>query len=188
MVEALSSPVPGSAKSRSGRRGQGSGRVWRSPGGEDETMITAMGLGGGGGGKGGGGEGGGRTDLTMVLMEEQIQEMQRTITAMKQQIDGLKAENKSLKEQQTHNPAYDKDDKGAWGQDQGKWRAGGRGDVDPWKDWNGRDKAWRGDEEMVNDEGKWKQTVERDVKDERTTRGWVGGRIDRRNEMVAMGV
>ena len=37
----------GSSKSRSGRRGPGSGRGWRSPhaeaaGGEDEAMIAAM--------------------------------------------------------------------------------------------------------------------------------------------------
>ena len=43
-----------------------------------------------GGGKAGGGEGGGQTDLTTALMEDHIQEMQRTITAMKQQIEGLK--------------------------------------------------------------------------------------------------
>ena len=80
-----------------------SGRTWKKgrhdgdaiP--DDDEMVPMVGveayiipvlrgLGGGGGGKGGGG-----TDLTMVLMEEQMQEMQRTITAMKQQIDGLRA-------------------------------------------------------------------------------------------------
>ena len=126
--------------------------------------------------------------MTTALMEEHIQEMQRTITAMKQQIEELKAENKSLKEQQTYNHVHNKDDVGTLGRsDQGKWREGGQRYVDPWAGWKGRDNAWKSDDEWVDDDGKWKNKVEREVNDERATRVWWGGRIDRRNEMVARG-
>ena len=113
--------------------------------------------------------------------------MQKIIAALKQETDGLRTENGTLKGHHTHNPVQDKEDKGTWGRaDQGRWRAVGWADVDPWKDWIGRNKTWKGDDEWVNDEGKLEQKIERDVKDERTTRVWWGGCIDRRNETVAM--
>ena len=69
-------------------------------GSEADVIPVLGGLGGGGcgeGGKGGGGKGGGGTDLTLVLMEEQTQKMQRTINAMKQEMDTLRKENTKLK-------------------------------------------------------------------------------------------
>ena len=63
----------------------------------------------------------------------------------------------------------------------------GRWDDDPWKHWNGRDEMTTEDNKWINDDEKLHQKCERDVKDERTTRVWWGGRIDRRNEMVARG-
>jgi hypothetical protein len=64
----------------------------------------------------------------------------------------------------------------------------GRWDDDPWKHWNGRDEMTTEDNKWINDDEKWNQKCERDVKDERTTRVWWGGHIDRRNEMVARGL
>ena len=149
------------------------------------------------GDKGKGKNGKGVKDLTMTMMEEHIQEMQKTITAMKKEMEGLMAENKILKEQHTRKFEQDKEDKGTSGRgDQGgRWWEGGRKDDDPWKGWYGGDKDRKGDDAWVEDDGKEDNRLGRDVKDERGTRvddrgtrmWWEGGNYDRRNEMVARG-
>ena len=75
-----------------------------------------------------------------------------------------------------------------------------------WKKGRRDGHAWPDDDEMIpmveggkggggtdlsmwlNDEGKWEQKLERDLKDERVTQLWGGGRIDRRNETAASGL
>ena len=67
-------------------------------------------------------------------------------------------------------------------QNEDTWREDGRWKTDPWKDWKGRDETTKEDN---NNNWKWEKKPQTNVKDERGTRVWWGGRIDRRNEMVA---
>ena len=182
-----------------------SGRAWSSPnsrsvrrghGGEDEAMIGAM-FAESGQGKGGGdlgGDGGGRRDLTATVLEEQIKEMMTKMKLMQTEIDNLTKENMQLKNKKdevlkkSSLQHQKQDNKATWGGvDRGMWMEDGRWDDDPWKHWKGRDEMTTEDNKWINDDEKWNQKCEGDVKDERTTRVWWGGRIDRRNEMVARG-
>ena len=169
------------------------------------AMISAMGGGwidwnkqGCGGGEEAGGERDGeRKDLTLALMEEQIQELQQTNKAMQKELEGLKAENKRLNEQHKYKVDQDKEDKGTLGRGDkdGRWGEGEWRPDDPWKGWNGGNKERKGDDARGNDDGKGDNKYGRDVKDERGTRVWWGGSTDRRydwwndrrNEMVMRG-
>jgi hypothetical protein len=158
-------------------------------------MITALlqeagpaGFGGDGGGNGGG-DGGGRRNLEPTIMQEHVKEMEVKIRIMQQEIDNLKKENMELKNQ---NNNENKEQRG--GGNKGKWGEGRWWANDPWKKWNGRDATTEADDTWGNDDGKggqngegWRYQLERDEKDEWETRVWRGGRIDRRNEMVARG-
>ena len=93
-----------------------SGRVWKrgaTEGGNDEDreMIPVRGVvvpvlesrggggdGGGGGGGGGGGRVCGRNDLTLDLIEAQLQYMQSTIEKILTEMDGLQADIRRIKD------------------------------------------------------------------------------------------
>ena len=148
-------------------------------------MLAALGVGDGDGG----GDDGGRHDLTFKLMEEEIQMMKDQMRKLHKINDELKKENMELKNQNNNENTEQRGggNKGKWGE--GRWWAN-----DPWKKWNGRDATTEADDTWGNDDGKggqngegWRNQVERDEKDEWETRVWRGGRIDRRNEMVARG-
>ena len=91
-------------------------------------------------------DGGGRRDLTIKLMEERMQEMKKTITAMMKEIKDLKTENDTLK----NNESQNKD----------SWREEGRWENDPWKNWKGREETTKdGNTNWGSDDGRWEQKV-----------------------------
>jgi hypothetical protein len=148
---------------------------------EDLAMSAALGRDGDGGG-----DGGGRHDLTIKLMEEELKMMKEKMNDMKKANDDLKAENDALKKSIPQQQNQDNKEKHGGGEDSW-WKKGGRWDDDPWKDWKGRDDTMNKGNDCVNDDGKWDQKFERVGKDDWGARVWWGGRIDRRNEMVARG-
>ena len=103
--------------------------------------------------------------------------MQAKMKRMQDEIDILKKENMRLKMQSN------KETQEEWGKD--GWKERGWWEVDPWRNWKGKDDATKRNDEWVDEDGTREQKVEGDGKGDGGTRVWCGGRSNRRNEMVA---